>query len=268
MRNFKGSRLKIKRAEKHIQDLHTLLDTFPSSPDFHSVFIDRVNPQWGLNDLVITIHKSGEDFIDEVALIVGDTVHNLRSSLDVLYYEIVEIHNKWTRFPIRDTREELVPILKTALEQKQITKTIHDFILDTIKPYKTGNPLLWALHDMNIIDKHQLLISAFQIMGFSGISLKNDEGVTLEHPGIFTDASCNIRLDSDIYGWNPTLNDKGCAEIGIGFQLGTLFEGQAVLPALHTVAKEVTRTVEAFEILVGGTSSPTTPQFRSATPRF
>jgi hypothetical protein len=251
---FEASKLKVERAEKHIFDLYTFLQTAPKEPDFYTIAIDKIDVQWGINDLVVTVRAT--NLASTCALILGDVFHNLRSSLDMLFYEVV-IRNeggeptKWTRFPIMDTGDELVGRLNTILERRQISKRVRDFILDVVKPYQTGNFRLWALDDMNITDKHKLFIPTFKAVGIEDISLNDDKKGMVPFPVLYVEKSCTIRLDSNIYGWNPTLENKGSASVGVGFQSGTACEGQPVIPTLNAITKEVTRTIEAFEILLG-----------------
>jgi len=250
--SFTSAYLKIERAKKHINNLCGLLNDFCSA-DSYSVAIDKVDARYKINDLVIDIHTSESAFLSDAALIIGDAVHNLRSALDLLYYEIVLFcggtPTKWTRFPVRDTGQELVAPLKGALESRQITSAVHDFIRDTVKPYKTGNFPIWAVDEMNVRDKHQLLIPTFQMMGFMDIRIENDEHEIVTHPIVLTEKSCRIRL-ADSYGRSPVLRDKGRAATGIGFRLGTPYEGEPVTPALNRITEEITRTVKAFELLL------------------
>lgn len=260
---FHGSRLKVERAGKHVQDLQALMETFPAESDFHTVFIDKLNPKYGVMDLVVDIRRSGEDFVERAALIIGDAVHNLRSALDIMYCEAVKLQDtgkvtKWTAFPIRDSRDDLLSPLNEAVRKKQISAVTKNFILNNLRPYRTegGNIFLWAVHDLDITDKHQLLIPAFQIMAISGIRLKNDKNQVIDFPTVFTDETCRVRIDEDVYGRNPTVEEKGRPAIGLGFQLRTPFQGDAVLPALHRIAEEVSRAIEAFDCCLRDSAAP------------
>jgi len=165
--NFPASRRKVERAMEHINDLNTLLKTFTES-DFYSV---SVKEHRGSNCLFFEIDTSGLDRT-RCALIIGDVLHNLKSALDILYYQIFDAYtgaaNHRTRFPVRDHREELVGSVKGGLKQKGLTDNpsaalIVDLLLDIVKPYKAGNVPLWSLHELNILDKHQLLIPVLGI---------------------------------------------------------------------------------------------------------
>ncbi len=81
MFDFTGPRLKIRRANQHIADLHEMMLGFANS-DFYSVTIES-NAQRGTNFLCFQIDLSSFP-LEEAALTIGDALHNLRSSLDYL----------------------------------------------------------------------------------------------------------------------------------------------------------------------------------------
>jgi hypothetical protein len=188
--------------------------------------------------------------------VIGDALHNLRSALDLLYYATVlecgGVPTKWTRFPVRDTRDALIAPLTGALEKQQINAKVSEVILDVVKPYETGNYALWALDDLNIRDKHQLLVPVFQLMRFGGIRLEDDqhrpfawrEWIVLGGPN-------RVRIQQS-EGINLTVKDKGHAAGTIAFEFGVPFEGKQVIPTLLRIAEDVTRTLEAFEPLFFG----------------
>jgi hypothetical protein len=255
---FTESHEKIKRAFQHIDDLNAMLRDFGNS-DFYSVHIDKDAEMFkdaGIGATFLRVEIDSSSFnLTDAALIMGDVLHNLRSALDLMYYQVVircgGTPTKWTRFPIRDTRQELIAPLNSALKQKQISPTVQAFILDTTKPYKAGNFAVWAVDDMNIMDKHKLLIPTLKLMYFHGIRLKDDKDNIISADRYFIDQSHTFRL-SEWYGTNLTVHDKGHATATILFDLGTPFmAGQGVIPTLNGIAEEITRTIEAFDILIG-----------------
>jgi hypothetical protein len=152
--------------------------------------------------------------------------------------------------------------LSTALKKKQISSDIFEHILETIKPYKAGNFALWALDDMNIIDKHQLLVPVFEFLEISGVRLKDEKGSLVEVESLFpfdeyvTDG---IPFDVDIIDLATGLQNRakeltfehyGCPACGVIFQ-DPPFKGKSVLPTLNGIAEEVSRTIESFAILLG-----------------
>ena len=247
---FSASRRKVERAMKHIHDLKELLITFSES-DFYAVSVEEYK---GSNHVRIDIDKSGFSTID-AALIVGDALHNLRSALDMLYYQAMHeatgLTDQWTRFPIFNEREKLVSSIKGGLEKKGLSDDpsalkIRDVVVDVVKAYQAGNYTLWALHDMNIRDKHQLLIPVFDLMRFTDIRLEDEKQQIFFADGqpYFTDGSYRFKLHRK---GAITVKDKGHAATVIVFDGGVPLENKPILPALDEVAECVRRTIDAFE---------------------
>src|SRR5579864_1970755 len=84
---------------------------------------------------------------------VGAILHNLRSPLDQMISTIaVQTHDspRGVSFPFgRDRSEFEVALAK----QTKLSADVRSAIA-ILKPYKTGNPLLYALHALNNPDKH------------------------------------------------------------------------------------------------------------------
>jgi hypothetical protein len=255
MPTFQGAILKIERAEKHIRELNTFMESFTSS-EMHSVEIVKGEAWYIDSELQITIHKPQEELRNKAALIIGDVYHNIRSALDILWFEIVSptgLQTKYTRFPILDTREQLIAKVDSALEKGQITAIVHEFVGDVVKPYREGNFALWSIEEANIIDKHQLLIPNVSMIGIVGVRIQNDKEI-IEMPPIFTESSFRRRANHfgfDSFGTNPKVLDQGRPSLGYAFDLGHPQEGKPVLPTLNAVTKEVTRTIESFILLLG-----------------
>ena len=168
--------------------------------DFYSAHIDY-DPQRGTNFLCIDI-KDDAFPLDDAALIIGDALHNLRSALDLMYYQIVlacsGTPSDWTKFPVYDTSEKLDPWLSSALKGKQINECVLKLLHDDIKPYKTGNPLIFALHCLNISDKHEFFIPVLKLVGVFDVRLEDDKGRVVGNTGYLMDESCRIRIqDAD-----------------------------------------------------------------------
>ena len=103
----------------------------------------------------------------EFRLIIGDCLHNLRSALDSLVYELALAHNgidplpedraKGLEFPIFGNR------MMDAQECRKKIGCIHPDAQAAIKglqPYNKGNEFasdpLWKLHRLSNVDKHRV----------------------------------------------------------------------------------------------------------------
>ncbi len=124
-------------------------------------------------------------------------------------------------------------------------------ILDSVKPYEAGNPAIFGLHELNIMDKHQRIVPTLKLVGFFNVRLEDEHGNRIGRGEYIADESCLIPL-TGTYGKKVKLKDEGSPSANIIFDLGaSVFQGEAVFPALRGVAEEVARTIEAFDFSIG-----------------
>jgi len=93
------------------------------------------------------------------AAVVGDAVHNLRSSLDLLAWQLVERNNgqpsRDTCFPITSSLQAFEPALRRALAGAHPAAMR---MVRLLKPYAGGNLILNQTHSLDIVDKHRLVL--------------------------------------------------------------------------------------------------------------
>ncbi len=154
-------RLKLSRAEKHICDLDSAIRLFcESKPYILTAKPHRIAEL----DHISFIVESVQPIPSDISLIIGDTVHNLRSALDHLAYQLVlangESPSRNTEFPIGDPAKEYT----TSIHGGKIHGMASEAkdIIRSIQPSNTGNMTLWNLHTLDIADKHRLLVTAHQ----------------------------------------------------------------------------------------------------------
>lgn len=177
---FREPKLKIEWANHHITALKNTLNTFVQT-DFYRVSIEedvaingvRRNPP--IDKVTIEITR---DAPSEIPLIIGDVIHNLRSSLDIAICEMIEglggtLHDH-THFPIRDTREEVVRAIHNGAI-RGATTDIETILLEIMHPYKGGNDILYAVHSLDIMDKHRKIIPTYAVSPI----MFADEGVII-----------------------------------------------------------------------------------------
>jgi hypothetical protein len=147
---------KIERAKNHIEDLQVASQAFFDSRPYE--IIDERNPHTSERSYYLA---DVADIPDEIAAICGDALHNLRSALDHLAYQLVlaagNTPTKRTAFPIADSATEY----SSAPIRGKIKLMGQDAIrlIDALKPYKSGNDTLWHLKELDDIDKHRLLLT-------------------------------------------------------------------------------------------------------------
>lgn len=152
-------RQKVDRAKKHISDFEIARDRFLSEEP--AGVASKFNPQTGEEEFYIT-HLPVPPI--ELGLIAGDAIHNLRTALDHLAYELVRANgqspNRGTAFPIADNATLYQPM--QARYAKGMSSNAISAI-DATEPYgitepdSHGNKALWWLHRLDIADKHHAL---------------------------------------------------------------------------------------------------------------
>ena len=136
--HFLSARRKIERANQHIKEAQSRINEFLAA-NFYPPFIDK-DPKTG-NLCGNFWEPSTQDL--PLGTVIGDVVHNLRSALDHTIAEIVRTlggndMSSDVHFPAHETRNKLKKAIDGGLKKK-IGAELCDFIVDTIKPYKTGN---------------------------------------------------------------------------------------------------------------------------------
>jgi hypothetical protein len=242
---FRGSRLKIERANEHINDLYLKSREFNKIGPY-SILVED-NPETGDSFLQI----SADQTIPEgILLIVGDAVHNLACALDFaisdMEFATRKTRDRFTKFPFHESREKLVIAVNGGLKEKT-TKAVIDHIVDGIQPYPRGRgEPLWGLHILDIEDKHRLLIARKDVAYIRNIHCKDgaDKYFVIPewafHPPRQTLYPC-------IGHANVKIADKGKATFGIVFGDGMPFYGRPILPTLRHLSHFVSGTIDSLE---------------------
>jgi hypothetical protein len=148
-----GPRLKVERARQHIADLETHIAEFHKRAPY--LVVREEDPKTG--DLVWRV-RVREQPPPSLALLAGDAVHNLRTALDHLMWQLVLANghepDDQTMFPItaNATRFRAGGPRRMKGASARAVAAIR-----AAKPYKGGNDLLWRLHRLDANDKHRLL---------------------------------------------------------------------------------------------------------------
>ena len=164
---FSASRLKIERARKHLSDLENLVNDFVKEAV-------GVYP----NDCgEIGVSYSAE-LLTDIALTIGDAIHNARSALDILVCDVARIRGCKSiptrlSFPVCKTKSDLEARVNEI--RGLIGDTVSDILVNDLKGYGEcdGNALLCALYELDISDKHKLLIPVLSQAIITGLDAGN-----------------------------------------------------------------------------------------------
>lgn len=224
---FSASRLKLQRAEKFISELECELNRYRQD--------EPLKASWVFDETPPQVRVDWKGISDLPGAIVGDAVHNLRTSLDLMASELVRLQNRGDNdvyFPFgRDAKN-----LEDQIKQKNFNKAGTDAVdlLRTFKPYRGGNEELRALHDLDIRDKHKALV----LLGSS---------LNLQVSGTY-----NVEtLEAD----NPPIV-KG--DISYVFPEPEAFKGRPVVETLKELVQLINGILEAFTSMVALRNAPKT----------
>jgi hypothetical protein len=263
--DFTGVWIKVERAKHHFRDLQTLVERFLEAKPYRVVPYDE--PDTG--DLVHRV-----EVFDQPPLIwsaiAGDCVHNLRSSLDLLVCEMVRANGR----PV--TPDTAFYIAKSADAFKsgyngkiQGTPKCAVDLIKKAKPYQGANNPFWRLHQLDIEDKHKLLvpigvvhnkiITTLRLDDFSTIdhdptTIIGNELVTPPHGISMVGPSFPLEDGAEIYRVPPSLRSDPRAQmhvypklvIEIAFGEVEVVEGEPIIPTLGGLIKFVEGFVKQF----------------------
>jgi hypothetical protein len=164
-----GARIKIDRAKTHFSEIEAKVGQFFEREPYTVLINSDPNASKAIRYISPSVEqvfqvRVNEEIPADWAAIIGDIVHNLRSSLDLLAVAMARLNGVTAKRKIDEIYFPFGPdkntFEKNALPQKlaHVSAGARDFV-KKLEPYQGGNgDLLWRLHKIDIIDKHYLLI--------------------------------------------------------------------------------------------------------------
>jgi hypothetical protein len=159
-------RLKFGRSRDHIAELEGAIRAYIERRPF------SVHPEEELStgDLVYRVKVSESPPI-ELSLLLGDAIHNARSALDYLAWQLVIAGggspNKRTMFPIADSQEKFTGRYRADLRGSSPAAMA---AVQALQPFSGGDERFWRLHQLDIEDKHHLLVTVGAALGSVNVS--------------------------------------------------------------------------------------------------
>lgn len=238
---FASAKLKVKRANHHIRELVLLFNTF-FHPDRDRVrFQEKVDTSGKKH---VTMKVSNKD-MEDIPLIVGDAVHNLRTALDHVAHELVLLsggkRTYHTKFTLRKTRKEVVTAIGGEIQGIGLDMVTR--IIEYIQPYRGGNDALWTLHTLDIADKHHLILPVWTSVGIAFHVTDGSDNVTSFILGPIREEEPRAIGTTP----SPKIEDYGNPVMQILFEDIEGLRGQSVIPTLHHLQRAVSATIEDIE---------------------
>lgn len=196
-----GPLRKVERGRHLLRQVWTLMARWASE---HRVYGETLlRPDRRRIDIILRTET--EPPLHEAAVLVGDALHNLRSSLDGLIWNLVSANQTAVQnprhlyFPVVEKRSEW----SKALKNLPLSSNAID-VIRSVQPFNypdLGASPLWLLHRLNIQDKHRGFLvanSGLRWAELSGMTLGLDAGTELHHEAIPVDIE---RVDGTAIGF-------------------------------------------------------------------
>jgi hypothetical protein len=194
---FVGPKLKIERAKRHTVDLETTAKAFFDTHPYQ--FVREIDANTGENVLRVLVKERAPV---SMSGILGDAVHNLRCVYDYLVCDLIRNNGNKpdgnSGLPIKRKAERFKPGSIPKIDG--VSSKAERYIL-LLKANKRANAALWAIHWLDIIDKHNAIVP----VAAATIQVTAKVGV----PGMFLGPDGNIRLGGPGPGGVPMLVDAG-----------------------------------------------------------
>lgn len=253
---------KIERAKKHTNDLEAEIIAFWDTKPYE--IETQGNPKTGPGSY--RIKGTPKPLPESVPLIAGDAVHNLRAALDHFACGSVATDTTNTAFPVWRANRTPTGVEWKGLVKGKLSGASPRLIkaVTAVKAYKAGNGEdVWAIDNLDRIDKHRLLIAAAGIHGM--ITLDFADGWP---PGMLNEIGITIPTGIQYalspVGWTPieegtvllavqradgyNAEPKFAFEVALG-EPGVL-KGEPVVPTLRRLIDEVESLLKRLVPLV------------------
>jgi len=191
---------------------------------------------------------------DDIALIIGDAIHNLRTALDHATWELIGIdggtQDRWTKLPASASGK--VDYEAACRGLKTPRTDTKDFFIN-LAVYEGGESPLYDTHVLDNMDKHMVLLPILSAAAISIIRFIRHDGstaMTLSNckMGVGTDGIA--RLASLGPGMSVETDNNTKITLSIFFSPNQPMPGKAVIPTLRALANETLVAIDAFETFV------------------
>ena len=260
MTNFDSVWLKLDRANQHIDNLEAEIGAYLRSNPYPVVTED--DPHSGKR-----VAKVGDEVTpvpSSIPLILGDAVHNIRSSLDHFAYAANPNPPRVDRvgFPIwsRDDIPTQESFEATAKGQMPTASPRLLQAVCALQPYRGGNSEhLWVINRLNNIDKHRLLVTAigsYESVGFAaGARLPQLADWPKDFPAVIIRLRpadrCPVEPGTELFITDAFEEDEQLQfRFDVAFGEPQVVECEPVVPTLRRLLDEVKGLLERLIPLV------------------
>jgi hypothetical protein len=242
---FSGPQRKVERAQRHIDNLEETIEGYVARHPYRIVL--EATPDGRRHNWTIRVR---ENIPESLPLVIGDAIHNLRSALDLLACDLVQQNNGSTDnvyFPFAKDETELQEAIKKRHADRAAPDVVH--MIRGLKPYKKGGDnLLRAVHDLDIIDKHRLVIPMTHLAEIRYLKVAQSNSVTTLQSfrvGPVQDGQVAVSMPASP---NAPLGVELAATLHVTFNHDQPLAGEDVVPQLRKAAEHIGGIIERFRV--------------------
>jgi hypothetical protein len=221
---FRGSELKLDRAEHHVIELHNLMKRFVQLQTYKVVADMDLDPGY------ISWVARGEEVMahDNFAPIIGDAIHNMRDALDLAVSALMRQagqSDEHVYFPTAKSRNDLQETIAKRAKKQPFPGDLVRVLETIVQPYIGGNGyLLRTLHALAIMDKHRLIVPTifgtsivYTASGGSHIPILISKPVPVKDGAVLTKNAVadlpNIKVGQEALAALTVVFDETCGQV-------------------------------------------------------
>jgi len=251
------SRHKLSRAYEHLKRLDEEIAAFlESKPYFLLREYDAKQPQYR-----IRIKHRRPLPIPYWALIIGDCVHNARTALDYIAWQLAgaDLADRNSMWPIFETQAAF-----RVRGLDRLRNVHHEAVAEIAKlqPYNRPNPQMdffWILQNLDARDKHKLLTLTYMFNDSGTIETVLPPGMIPTHGAFSSDGRADdnavvatIPLNIPVGAPDPQMQVNTELTFDIAFERGIIAPDQIfpVRDSLKAILRAVDSVIERFDGLI------------------
>lgn len=181
-----GPRARVGRAAEHFDEINAVIDAFVNS-DPYLLRLKRDPDGW----FVSQIREITKGRPDQLGLVFGDFLHNLRSALDNLIWQLVIFNG---HAPSGGTGGNAFPICSSwprfvdSMFRLRGVSLEHVAFIEALQPYSGRNEsvhkALRIVHSLSNVDKHQIVHQSIAIPAGKEVTIRKDEAADDPREGV------------------------------------------------------------------------------------
>lgn len=234
--SLRGADARLRRVREHMLDLDRAVVIFQTKLDSIRIAATNYNGDASIYERPV---KDMGDAREDVAVITGEAIQDLRSALDYLAFELAyldsRVINKRTQFPIDKLPNEF------AAHRRNYMKGIKDAHVAVIERFQEYARCHWAplLRDLSNEDKHRRLhwIDGVVEIDFPGFIPSDEPSATFRQFLEAIELKANVNVDFD-------------PPFFVAFE-----DGRPVKETLDVLQSQVSHTVDLFRPCFAGECS-------------